>query len=334
MFSQKSSQVLTRITQRSSQSLATRTMSKKRPSPGASPNLREVFVDLLESNATVIVHQSNCQTTHAKGLAESLYQKWPEADVYTQKRCERVPGKVDLRAVGAESSSARETSTGKGGGGMKQAKTDNGERKAADATSTSRTLFVANLFGQDAPGKGKGKGKETAAMREQWFREGLKELERKLPEVRLALERESGSGNKSGDASAGSGNKSGDANGSGNKSSDASGNKSGDVPGQNSKQGSPKQGEVELSTRSSPTLTIAFPKNIGCGLAGGNWKNYEKFITQFAEGVKGVEVLVCKRAMTCAHCNKTPLEEFVDGRVDGKDYQKPFYCNECWKAWR
>jgi O-acetyl-ADP-ribose deacetylase (regulator of RNase III) len=42
--------------------------------------------------------------------------------------------------------------------------------------------------------------------------------------------------------------------------------------------------------------TIAFPFAIGCGLAGGNWKNYAKMIDNFAKDLtpKGVKVYVVK----------------------------------------
>jgi hypothetical protein len=34
--------------------------------------------------------------------------------------------------------------------------------------------------------------------------------------------------------------------------------------------------------------SIGFPYNIGCGLAGGDWKNYYEMIEQFAEKTKAV----------------------------------------------
>lgn len=46
-----------------------------------------------------------------------------------------------------------------------------------------------------------------------------------------------------------------------------------------------KQGLVELASklRSETTLCIAFPENIGCGLAGGSWPLYKAEIRQWAE---------------------------------------------------
>ena len=39
--------------------------------------------------------------------------------------------------------------------------------------------------------------------------------------------------------------------------------------------------------------SIAFPMYIGCGLAGGNWSNYEALITAFAAKKPNVKVLLC-----------------------------------------
>ncbi len=38
-----------------------------------------------------------------------------------------------------------------------------------------------------------------------------------------------------------------------------------------------------LSRELEPTDTVAFPYGIGCGLAKGDWKTYEKMISNFAE---------------------------------------------------
>jgi hypothetical protein len=38
--------------------------------------------------------------------------------------------------------------------------------------------------------------------------------------------------------------------------------------------------------------SIAFPYGIGCGLAGGNWKDYSKLLEAFAEKVTGNGVSV------------------------------------------
>ena len=37
---------------------------------------------------------------------------------------------------------------------------------------------------------------------------------------------------------------------------------------------------------------IAFPKYIGCGMAGGNWSNYYKMIIEFAKSVPYEVILV------------------------------------------
>jgi hypothetical protein len=52
-----------------------------------------------------------------------------------------------------------------------------------------------------------------------------------------------------------------------------------------------KVGALQGGSRPS---SIAFPHEIGCGLAGGNWHNYRKLIEAFAGANKDIEVLVCR----------------------------------------
>jgi hypothetical protein len=40
--------------------------------------------------------------------------------------------------------------------------------------------------------------------------------------------------------------------------------------------------------------SIAFPHEIGCGLAGGSWPHYERMILEFAEANKDIEVSICR----------------------------------------
>src|SRR3990170_4642736 len=42
--------------------------------------------DLLESNCDIIVHQTNCLTLRPHGLAETLFKKYPYANVYTIRK--------------------------------------------------------------------------------------------------------------------------------------------------------------------------------------------------------------------------------------------------------
>ena len=43
-----------------------------------------------------------------------------------------------------------------------------------------------------------------------------------------------------------------------------------------------------------PLRSVAFPYEIGCGLAGGKWPAYERMIADFARGNPDVEVTIAK----------------------------------------
>ena len=54
-------------------------------------NLFEIRGDLLKADdCQFIVHQTNCMTSHALGLAKHIFKRWPHADVYNERQ--RVPG--------------------------------------------------------------------------------------------------------------------------------------------------------------------------------------------------------------------------------------------------
>ena len=55
-----------------------------------------VYADIL-SHPGYIVHQCNCVTTHASGLAAHIFKVIPEADVYADRTFRRVPGTVCIR---------------------------------------------------------------------------------------------------------------------------------------------------------------------------------------------------------------------------------------------
>ena len=104
-------------------------------------NLHHVHGDLLAHDADYIVHQCNCRTTRAMGLACSLFCSFPHADTYNPKLApmppKRVPGTLTLH--------------GGPGTGLRG---------------------VINLYGQDAPGK----TAETKAQRLTWFQNALQQL--------------------------------------------------------------------------------------------------------------------------------------------------------------
>ena len=54
---------------------------------------------------------------------------------------------------------------------------------------------------------------------------------------------------------------------------------------------------VEINS-STPLGSVAFPYEIGCGLAGGTWANYERMINEFARQVDDVEVTIVRLTRT------------------------------------
>lgn len=63
-----------------------------------SGRLQKIEGDLLDSPCTYIVHQCNCKTTYAKGLAKSLFDKFPHANCYDgEAKTTRRPGKQERR---------------------------------------------------------------------------------------------------------------------------------------------------------------------------------------------------------------------------------------------
>ena len=40
--------------------------------------------------------------------------------------------------------------------------------------------------------------------------------------------------------------------------------------------------------------SVAFPHRVGCGMAGGNWEQYERLLISFASSHPAVDVVVCK----------------------------------------
>ena len=56
-----------------------------------------IIGDLLEADDSVIVHQTNCTTTTAAGLARTLFQRFPHANTYTARKHVRSPATIDVR---------------------------------------------------------------------------------------------------------------------------------------------------------------------------------------------------------------------------------------------
>eukprot|EP00055_Hartaetosiga_balthica_P009967 m.41038 g.41038 ORF g.41038 m.41038 type:complete len:427 (+) comp6973_c0_seq1:66-1346(+) len=151
--------------------------------------------DLLEAEEDFIVHQCNCVSTYAKGLAKVLFKKYPQADIYKSRKGHTVPGTISITGtkVGAPN--------------------------------------IINMFAQFSPGQPKSpeSSKDSKTCRLQWFDACLKEIE-------------------------------------------AHGKKS-------------SVGNIK---------SIAFPFQIGCGLAGGDWNKYKKLLDGFADRNKNTLVVIYK----------------------------------------
>lgn len=117
------------------------------PRSTSPPNLHHVRGDLLAHDADYIVHQCNCRTTRAWGLAYSLFGSFPHADTYTLPSDPKIAPMPPKRVPG--------TLTLHGGPG-------------------TGLRGVVNLYGQDAPGKAS--TAETKAQRLTWFQDALLQL--------------------------------------------------------------------------------------------------------------------------------------------------------------
>jgi hypothetical protein len=59
---------------------------------------------------------------------------------------------------------------------------------------------------------------------------------------------------------------------------------------------------------------IAFPWQIGCGLAGGHWPDYEAAIAEFAAGVPVPVLVVRRRAGRAGRAGRSPLFAPIEPR--------------------
>jgi hypothetical protein len=139
--------------------------------------------DILKFPCDLIIHQTNCTSKNALGLAQSIFKMHPKADTYSTGE-KRKPGTTTIIKI-----------------------TD--------------YLRIANLYGQYLPGKKEEKGYDRLSL----FKSGLIDLERQIDER---------------------------------------------------------------------SLIVAFPFNIGCGLAGGNWPDYKKEVDKFAKRNPQHDVYIVK----------------------------------------
>lgn len=59
-----------------------------------------VVGDLLESSEQFIAHQANCVSSTAAGLAASIFEKYPYADVYTNRSTHSKMGEIEISGDG------------------------------------------------------------------------------------------------------------------------------------------------------------------------------------------------------------------------------------------
>lgn len=145
--------------------------------------VRVIQGNVLNATEDFIAHQCNCITSYAKGLAKSIFKRFPESNVYTNRvrmspRTHHQPGTISVHGR------------------------------------------IINMFAQQRPGKNT--IAETQTQRLQWFQQCLKHIAN-LPHVQ----------------------------------------------------------------------SIAMPYGIGCGLAGGNWPSYKKYIDSFSI-TTGIKVVLYK----------------------------------------
>lgn len=99
----------------------------------------EIEGDILNCDIQYICHQCNCVTNKAKGLANDIFNKYPWADVYYNRKIRDKPGSIYVKGDGKEK------------------------------------RLVINLFGQFYPGSAK-YSSDSKEMRELWFKKGLDEI--------------------------------------------------------------------------------------------------------------------------------------------------------------
>lgn len=141
-------------------------------------SVRIVQCDIFERDADeCIVHQCNCVTRRAKGLAAAIFNRHPYADVYSKRTVASNPGSIELRR------------------------------------DSSGSHAVIALYGQIQPGKSvSGYPQDSYSKRLCYFKQGLQHIAALQPK--------------------------------------------------------PKK--------------LAFPHGIGCGMAGGDWLQYEAAIIEWA----------------------------------------------------
>ena len=101
-------------------------------------------MDLTTSTDTYVVHQTNCISTTAQGLARQMFHVFAHADCYAARRSHSMPGTITVRGNGHE------------------------------------RRLVVNMHAQIAPGGPRRSGQDTREMRERYFMQCLQQLEQHM----------------------------------------------------------------------------------------------------------------------------------------------------------
>lgn len=102
--------------------------------------------DLLEAKEKYLVHQANCVSHYAAGIAAAIFHKFPYSNIYVDRFSPDEPGDIIIRGNGLD------------------------ER------------YVVNLLGQYEPGGISEGGKDTEELRRRYFHKGLNKLA-KIPDL-------------------------------------------------------------------------------------------------------------------------------------------------------
>lgn len=56
--------------------------------------------NILDAEEIVIIHQCNCITRNAHGLAKAIFNKWPQSDCYSGRMIQNLPGTINPKLCG------------------------------------------------------------------------------------------------------------------------------------------------------------------------------------------------------------------------------------------
>jgi O-acetyl-ADP-ribose deacetylase (regulator of RNase III) len=127
--------------------------------------------DLLCSNAEYIAHQCNTRTKRGKNLSKAVFDAFPHANVYAR------------RHAAGQTSSVGEIEIC--GGRVDETFHHHHQQPAPSSTAGDQPpppRGVINMFAQRYPSFSKW-GNDTTKQRFEWFRQCLREIKRKIPDL-------------------------------------------------------------------------------------------------------------------------------------------------------